>query len=504
MKYGLFLFLIVLNFSCGPSNEERGEALYDTHCAACHMAPKIEQLPKNLWKDKVLPEMAARMGIREVGFDPLKGLSFTEQEAILKTGIYSLPPQLTNEDWLVLKAYILNMAPDSVSNPIEAKANHPLTQFVSKPLSLDEAKGSNISYLKYDSIAKLLVLGDADGRLLNYDFEKDTVISKGRFGSPLVDYSIREDKEYMTTIGFIDPSALSSGRIGIRDSNGGAFIPENLHRPVHTLVEDLNGDGTDELVVSEYGDLVGSLSLFVGNRNSGFEKKILLNQPGTIRVVAEDMDNDGKKDLVAITAQGDEGISILYQGDNLQFRHEKAIRFSPVFGSSWFELVDFDTDGDKDIITVNGDNADDTYVQKPYHGMRLHINNGRNEFEERYFHPLNGATRVIAKDFDKDGDIDIALLSTFPDYINHPEFSFVYLENNGGDGFNFTPFTCNDSVLGKWFLMDSGDVDNDGDEDIILSAYTKAFAPMPEGLNQKFEERNIDILILENTYSDNF
>jgi len=57
-----------------------------------------------------------------------------------------------------------------------------------------------------------------------------------------------------------------------------------------------------------------------------------------------------KKDLIALTSQGDETISILYQEDSLTFRSEKVIRFSPIYGISWFELIDYDSDGDDDII----------------------------------------------------------------------------------------------------------------------------------------------------------
>ena len=69
------------------------------------------------------------------------------------------------------------------------------------------------------------------------------------------------------------------------------------------------------------------------------------------------------------------------------------LRFSPVYGTSWFEMIDYDGDGDDDIVTVNGDNADESYVLKPYHGLRIYLNDGNNHFEEKYFYPFYGATR---------------------------------------------------------------------------------------------------------------
>ena len=133
-----------------------------------------------------------------------------------------------------------------------------------------------------------------------------------------------------------------------------------------------------------------------------------------------------------------------------------------------------------------------------YHGLRIHINDGNNNFEEKYFYSLNGATRFVANDFDQDGDIDFGIISTFPDYEKTPEFSFVYLENTNSGAFSFSPYTFKESNLGRWFLMDSGDVDGDGDEDIILSAFSYSFTPVPEEFTKFWNEQNVDILVLEN------
>ncbi len=495
-----FLCLLILIItSCKQGREERGEVLFNSYCANCHIAPSLTSLPKNLWATKVIPEMGARLGMAEPGYNPLKGLSFMEQEAMLKTGVYPSTPLIKKEDWELLKEYVLDMAPDSLPLTMQNTEKNDLVQFRPHPISLDTVTSSLYTYLKFDDNDRNIYLGDISGRLETYDYNTGTLDTKVRLGSAITDYAVKNGVEYVTTVGFLDPSSIPSGKIFIRNKDEGTVIPEILHRPVNTLVQDLDKNGVDELVVSEFGDLSGALSLLIRKEDTNFEKIILLDQPGSIRVVGEDMNSDGKTDLVAMTAQGDETITILYQEEALKFRPEKAIRFSPIFGSSWFELIDYDGDGDKDIITVNGDNADKTYVQKPYHGMRIYLNNGNNDFEQVYFYPLNGATRVIANDFDQDGDIDFSLLSTFPDYKNHPNYSFVYLENKNAQTYEFEPFTFEDSKVGRWFLMDSGDVDNDGDEDIILSAFSYSFTPAPKNISDGWNARKVDIMVLENT-----
>ncbi|SHI87890.1 FG-GAP repeat domain-containing protein [Pseudozobellia thermophila] len=135
---------------------------------------------------------------------------------------------------------------------------------------------------------------------------------------------------------------------------------------------------------------------------------------------------------------------------------------------------------------------------KPYHGMRIHLNDGNNDFKEAFFYPMHGCTRLIVQDFDGDGDVDIALLSTFPDYESHPNETFVYLENNGIRDFDFTGYALPDPNAGRWFLMVSGDMDSDGDEDIIISSLTYAYSPVPEDLQEKWDAESLDLLLLEN------
>src|SRR5690606_25331206 len=108
------------------------------------------------------------------------------------------------------------------------------------------------------------------------------------------------------------------------------------------------------------------------------------------------------------------GIYIWYNQGNGDFSTKHPIRLPPLYGFSWFELFDYDHDGDLDVALVNGDNADFTYTLKPYHGLRLFLNEGDDQFKEVLFYPIYGATRLIARDFDQDGDTDFAVTALFP------------------------------------------------------------------------------------------
>jgi len=194
--------------------------------------------------------------------------------------------------------------------------------------------------------------------------------------------------------------------------------------------------------------------------------------PGAIKAYIRDVNKDGLPDLWVLFSQGEEGIFLFTNKGNGEFEHKQVLRFQSVFGSSYFELADFNNDGFADILYTCGDNADYSVVLKPYHGLYIFLNDGNNRFSQKYFFPMHGCFKAIARDYDNDGDLDIAAISFFADYINHPEESFIYLENKGG--FDFRPFTIPNTTSGRWLTMDAGDLEGDGKTDLIIGNFSVA------------------------------
>ena len=85
---------------------------------------------------------------------------------------------------------------------------------------------------------------------------------------------------------------------------------------------------------------------------------MLWDKPGATKAYIEDMNNDGKQDIVALFAQADEGIDIYYNQGNGQFKRERVLQFPPSYGSSSLQIQDLNNDGRKDLIYTAGDNAD--------------------------------------------------------------------------------------------------------------------------------------------------
>ena len=465
------------------------EKQYNIHCGSCHLTPDPANIPKNLWQSSVLPEMAKRMGIKNY-LDSSERYSGIEKYHIALNNAYPKEPLMDSLKWQELSNYIISIAPDSVPNKPKRKGrSSSLTQFKSSFKTLNKRKpAGGIVNIKFDDKTNELLVGDVFGQL--YDL-KDQPNIEMSLNSPIVSSVMVDQKLYVSEIGIMNPSEVPKGVIYSVNSDSITPLAKELHRPVYTEINDLNNDGNKEIIICEFGHLTGELSLLV-KQGSVYKKQTLLELPGSIKVEVVDMNGDGKKDIVALFAQGREGIYVFYQKDNLEFSIDPVILMGSEYGSSWFSLFDYNNDGHLDIVLANGDNADYSLFLKPYHGIRLFINNGENKFNEEWFYPINGATRVLVDDFDRDGDFDFAVLSFFPDFDDCPEEGFVYLENKDANNYLFTAHTTEDAKSGNWLVMEKGDFDQDGDVDLMLGNFSMLEA-------NRFKNKKMhDLLILDN------
>ncbi len=491
--------LIVLTFSmCGelPNKELSVELKYQAYCGSCHLAPDPKNITKSIWKEKVLPEMGARLGYKYDKYNPLAKNSMEENLFIRMSNTYPNKSIIDTVSWHQIYEYLISLAPDSIATDVNRiSRNSELVQFQSKGISLDKIASARVTNIQFKKETSQFIIGDAYGAGYGWPQSvKDSVLS---FSSPLVSYHKKGDEMFFTEIGFMNPSEKPLGltykkHLGITDT-----LVKELHRPVYTEIADLNSDGIDEIIICEFGNLTGELSLLV-HLESGYEKRTLLAVPGTVKVEIRDMDEDGRKDIVTLASQGNEGIYILYQKGDLQFSPTQIIQLGPEYGLSWYETLDYDADGDWDIVLVNGDNADYSIFSKPYHGVRLYLNDGNNSFEEKWFYPIYGATRVLVEDYDLDGDFDFAVMSFFPDFVTAPDENFVYLENQNSNEYVFRSFTMDGPPAGRWLVMDKGDVDQDGDIDLLLGSFILSPGKNQKPLLDKWRSENVDLLFMEN------
>jgi hypothetical protein len=481
------------------THQANGQTLAMAYCQSCHLYPEPALLPKAIWQRNVLPNMAMRMGVSSQSLNAYMGLSHNEIKNLIINNVYASQPYITQRDWTKIVEYYLAEAPHTTL-PQEPKAevSKQLLKFATWIPGYDSTQPPVTTMVKFHSARKQLYIADRANNLNTYNQDLQLVGSE-KLNSPISDIVITDGEISLLTMGFMDPSDEYSGQLLVKPETGKTFqvMASQLPRPVQMTVADMNNDQKNDWIISGFGNQTGRLSWFEKGNDTSFMEHVIKPVPGTLKTVLHDFDKDGKQDVIALFAQGNEQISIFYNRGNGKLEEKVVLRFTPVHGSSYFELTDFNKDGAPDILYTNGDNADLSFSLKKYHGVRIFMNDGKNNFSEKWFYPMFGASKALAKDFDKDGDIDIAAISFFPDFDNTPHESFIYFENKGN--FVFESFTTESAELGRWLVMDAGDVDSDGDEDIILGSFSLSPTPVP-GYIKKVWQKGPPFIILRNTH----
>ena len=514
-RYIVLLFLIATlppNFSCTPAADKnkvnhkvemaavkKGEALFTRYCQGCHLLPDPKRLPKEVWENSLLPLMAIRMGLKNQLYDR----QITPEEKVIEDAIQLIPekPIIAEADYELIKQYVLYTAPDTLSYAVERiNRNKSISQFVRRNLPLDPSAPSFITGIKYNPANNVLWISNMYNKVFNWQWGKG-VLSEENVSSAVVDFTFHNNNTYFTAIGSLMPTELSNGSFTLSTGSVTQPILNNLHRPVCSLMEDLDNDGIAEIIVGNFGKNLGSLSLFKKTKNDGsYQEQKLLSVPGTVKCFLKDMDGDGRKDIVALFSQSDESAYIFFQKDHLQFEAKRVLRFPPDYGTTDLVLTDFNKDGLIDMVTANGDNADYSIVLKNYHGIRVHINQGNNEFKETFFYPVYGATRLLAEDFDQDGDIDFAISCFYPDFGRLLSESFVYLQNDNSAKYQFTSFTNQSGLPVKSLTLEKADIDGDGDMDIILGNFAESPIAVPGYLKNEWKAAKYGLIIFENKF----
>jgi hypothetical protein len=245
----------------------------------------------------------------------------------------------------------------------------------------------------------------------NYDeivwFKND---GEGGFGLPItvtdmVDGSLSISLSDVDMDGDLDVcgSSFTDSRISWFANDGnGEFGPRQIiadgeNRVRWITSEDVDGDGDEDLVATSYTD-----STLMWYRNDGggtyWEKTILRDDARESRYVQfADLNGDNIRDLLFLSNYND--VSWFPAVGDGTFGTEE---FIATIGGypEWAEAVDVDGDGDLDVLTASS----------IYEGIWMYRNNGDGTFTDEetigpeiVFHPRS----VIGVDYDVDGDMDL-------------------------------------------------------------------------------------------------
>ncbi len=453
-KINIVYLLSIIGFtavlSCtGESNQIEK---VKTHCGSCHLVPDPSHLYSDTWEKGVFPEMSNYYVWENTStLYPYANKTFYNKKG-------QLP--MDDETWTA----ILNYFKDNASkDPIRSSMLPDQEIFDEEIINYLSSTTPQITAIDIDEAgvvrASTIRSGFSHSGLYKFTLDNlsDSIITlQEDIVSQIL--PIEGDSLLLLDMGRIDPQDQPIGSVSAYNYQESEMrqteLIGQLKRPVYL------SKYANDLIISEFGHVTGSVTRYSLD-NIDNDKQTLLALPGCYKSY---ITNDK---MIVVCSQAHEGI---YEIDLRDPDKKRAIlTFPPEFGLSDMEVADMNGDGHMDIIMTNGDNADYSIQAKEYHGVRIFLNDGTGNYEESFFHPMYGASQVKVVDFNLDGNLDIIAASYF---AVDPDESVQILINNGNKkkDLGFIPSKVKFASKGLWIVMDTGDLDGDGDDDVVIGS----------------------------------
>lgn len=266
---------------------------------------------------------------------------------------------------------------------------------------------------------------------------------------------------------------------------------------------DVDGDGDEDILITGENSSYLPVTIFYRSDGGGSYTEITdVPFEGVDRGDTQflDIDNDGDKDLLIsgrTSLDIDGRISKLYENDGAgHFTLLDNTPFAPVYQSA-VDFSDIDNDGDQDLF-IAGTNAD-----YPFGISKLYRNDGTGHFTEIQETPFKGVKSgsVTFADVDNDGDEDLLLTGTYG--LPPNPTTDLYL-NDGMGNFEEYPYPPFEDV--NYGVAKAADIDGDEDLDVMVTGLNKSGKPIsklylnngsPTGTSEKTDTA-IDFLLFPN------
>lgn len=462
------------------------EAEVQAQCGSCHLVPPPDVLPRGAWRDSV----ARMMLIRDGRPEPMGPIGTAARMVILP------------RDMQRIVRYYTDRAPERLPPPPPWPDPDPagfiVHGFRPEPTAPRLPAISHVRLLDLDGDGSLdIVAADMRQGLIVTARATDParrLRAVGRLQNPshlqLSDFDGDGARDLLVAdLGSFQPANHTDGSVVWMRNRGEQF--EALRLPGWPRVADVepgdfNGDGKTDLAVAAFGwRTVGRMAV-LENRTTdyarpAFTEHVIDARSGGIHAVPADVNGDGRPDIVGLLAQQYETV-VAYLNAGAPFSFEAKTIYTaphPNWGSSGIQLIDMDGDKDLDVLMTHGDTFDDQLL-KPYHGIIWLENTGVYPFAVRRLADLPGVLGARAGDVDGDGDLDVVACAFLAAGIDRGDErgvpSLVWLERTGPGEFRRHTL---ERRLPRHATLDLADAEGDGDLDIAVGNFLIEAGDLP-------------------------
>lgn len=232
-----------------------------------------------------------------------------------------------------------------------------------------------------------------------------------------------------------------------------------------TAIADMNNDGRQDVIKVSYRDNIGSrgkVSISSQNSDGSFDFHYIDTVkfdpflPGAWSMCVAEINNDDINDFFV----GVKGYQVLFKSTGV-WEYE-AFVFEDSFFIQTTNFVDIDNDGDLDLFACNDDSLNITYE-----------NDGNGNFSKNQnmipaMNPYSGSYGSVWSDYDDDGDLDLYISKCragVTDPLDPRRVNLLY--RNDGGTYTEVSATANLNDGEQSWASDFGDIDNDGDLDVL-------------------------------------
>jgi hypothetical protein len=193
-------------------------------------------------------------------------------------------PIIAREAFARLRADYIEEAPERFS--VRAPASREDASFLTAIEAAYHPEQGATTLVKIDPRRRRVLVGDAAARLLvTVDPRGRAVATSAALGRP-VDLAFAGDDYLVTSIGILWTTNQRFGAVVCVPAAPSKAAPETvireLYRPAGRMLADLDGDGVDELVSSEFGNHLGQRAVFA-RYGSIWREHVLRVQPRAVQ-----------------------------------------------------------------------------------------------------------------------------------------------------------------------------------------------------------------------------